>query len=69
MIGTNGLTEKEMHNAVEIIHAAFEKPSRIPRAARDPTATLVLLQKFANEAQEESLKSQIAGTINYVQLQ
>ncbi|HEX4229410.1 MAG TPA: hypothetical protein VHZ07_12135 [Bryobacteraceae bacterium] len=69
LIGVNALSEREMQNAVLLIHAAFEKPNRIPQTARDPTATLSLLRNFANAAQEAGLKQQIAETINYVQLQ
>jgi hypothetical protein len=69
LIGLNALSEREMQNAVLLIHAAFEKPNRTPGPWTSPTATLSLLQNLANATQYPTLKQQIAETINYVQLQ
>jgi hypothetical protein len=66
MIGTNALSEDEVRNVLSIIRGAFEKPDRIPRAAKDPSATLFLLRNLANATEHESLKQQIAETMAYV---
>ncbi|MGC2662139.1 MAG: hypothetical protein WA324_29600 [Bryobacteraceae bacterium] len=69
LIGVNGLSDEETENVVRIVHAAFERSDRIPRQAHDPSATLLLLRRLANAAQQASLKKEIAETINSVQLQ
>jgi hypothetical protein len=66
IIGANALTESETRNVLSIVHAAFEKPDRIPPAAKNPSATVPLLQNLANAAADNSLQQQIAGTIAYV---
>jgi hypothetical protein len=67
MIGPNALTEDETRNALSIIRAAFEKPDRIPQAAKDPSRTLSLLRNLVDWTDQESLKQQIAETMAYVQ--
>jgi hypothetical protein len=67
MIGANALGENEMRNVLSIIRGAFEKPGRIPPAAKDPSATLFLLRNLEHAAEQESLKQQIAETMAYVQ--
>jgi hypothetical protein len=67
MIGSNALGEDEMRNVLSIIRAAFEKPDRIPQAAKDPSATLLLLRNLVNSTEPGSLKQQIAETMAYVQ--
>ena len=42
MIGGNALGENEMRNVLSIIHAAFEKPDRIPHVAEGPVRNLIL---------------------------
>ena len=66
IIGANALTESETRNVLSIVYAAFEKPDRIPPAAKNPSATVPLLQNLANAAADKSLQLQIAGTIAYV---
>jgi hypothetical protein len=66
IIGVNALSEEETRNVLAIIHAAFEKPERIPEDAKDPSATLLLLRNLADGAGPESLKGQIAQTVAYV---
>jgi hypothetical protein len=60
------LSEDEIPNVLAIVRTAFEKPERIPQAARDPSRTLGLLQTLADSTDRESLKQQIAETIAYV---
>jgi hypothetical protein len=67
IIGANALDEDETRNVLSIIRAAFERPDRIPQAAKDPTRTLSLLRSLADSADEQRLKQQIAETIAYVQ--
>jgi hypothetical protein len=67
MIGANALSEDETRNVLSIIHAAFEKPERIPQAAKDPSGTLLLLRNLANSTDQQSLKQQIVETMAYVQ--
>ncbi len=69
IIGVNALSEDETRNVLAIIHAAFEKPERIPEEAKDPSATVLLLLNLANSAGSTSLKEQIGETIAYVQAQ
>lgn len=66
IVGVNALSDDETRNVLSIIHAAFEKPDRIPEQAKDPSATLHLLQNLADSSQQPSLKQQIADTIAYV---
>jgi hypothetical protein len=66
IIGPNALSEDEIPNVLAIVRTAFEKPERIPQAARDPSRTLGLLQTLADSTDRESLKQQIAETIAYV---
>jgi hypothetical protein len=67
-IGINALTEDETRNVLAIVRAAFEMPERIPQAAREPSATLLLLQNLSNAADHDSLKQQIAETIAWVRV-
>jgi hypothetical protein len=69
IIGANALTESETRNVLSIIRAAFERPDRFPRAARNLSATLLLLQSVSNATEQEDLKQQIAEAIAYVQRQ
>ena len=69
LIGVNALSEDEMVNAVRLIHKAYKQPKFIPPAQHAPIATLPLLKQFDSATQQESLKRQIAETVNYVQLQ
>jgi hypothetical protein len=69
LIGANALTESEIQNAVRIIHEAFERPNRSQSHWAEPSATVLLLQNLESQTQQESLKQEIAETINYVQLQ
>jgi hypothetical protein len=69
IVGVNALSEDETRNVLAIIHAAFEKPNRIPEDAKDPSATLHLLQNLADFVDQPSLKQQIADTVAYVQAQ
>ena len=52
---------------LSIIRAAFEKPDRIPQAAKDPSGTLLLLRNLADSTAQEGLEQQIAETMAYVQ--
>jgi hypothetical protein len=67
LIGANALSEDETRNVLSIIHAAFEKPARIPLEAENPSGTLALLRNLAVSTGQESLKQQIAETMAYVQ--
>jgi len=67
MIGVNALGEDETRNVLAIIRATFEKPARIPLAAKAPSATLFLLRKLADATEQESVERQIAETMAYVQ--
>jgi hypothetical protein len=67
VIGANALNEDEARNVASIIRAAFEKPDRIPQAAKDPSRTLSLLRNLVDWTDQESLKQEIAETIAYVQ--
>jgi hypothetical protein len=67
MIGVNAFSEDEMQHVLGIVHAAFERPDRIPEAAKTPTVTLLLLRTLANAAEQDSLKQEIAETVAYVQ--
>jgi hypothetical protein len=67
IIGANALNEDETRNVLSIIRAAFEKPDRIPQAAKDPSRTLSLLRNLVDWTDQESLKQQIAETMAYVQ--
>ncbi len=67
--GVNALTESETRNVLSILRAAFEAPERIPRADRNPAATLLLLRRLASGTRQESIKRQIAETVAYVQAQ
>jgi hypothetical protein len=69
IIGDNALTESETRNVLSIIRAAFERPYRFPPAARNLSATLLLLQSVSNATEQEDLKQQIAEAIAYVQRQ
>ena len=69
IIGVNALTDEEALNVLSILHAAFEKPDRIPEEAKDPSATVLLLLNLANSASEAHLKQQIAETMAFVQAQ
>jgi hypothetical protein len=69
MIGPNALSAEETRNVLSIVRAAFEKPDRIPQAAKDPSGTLLLLRNLADSTDQESLKQQIAETMAYVQAQ
>jgi hypothetical protein len=68
MIGVNALTEDETRNVLAIVRAAFEFPDRILQAARDSSATLLLLQNLSNAADQTDLKQQIAEATDYVRL-
>jgi hypothetical protein len=68
IIGINALSEGETRNVLAIVRAAFEMPERIPQGAREPSATLLLLQHLADSTWQESLKQQIAETIAYVRV-
>jgi hypothetical protein len=65
--GVNALSEDETRNVLSIIRAAFEKPDRIPQAAKDPSGTLLLLRDLANSTDQQTLKQQIVDTMAYVQ--
>ena len=67
IIGANALDDDETRNVLSIIRAAFEKPDRIPQAAKDPSRTLGLLRNLVEGTGQESLKQQIAETMAYVQ--
>lgn len=69
VIGANALDEDETRNVLLIIRAAFEKPDRIPPAAKHPSGTLLLLRNLADGTEQESLKQQIAETMAYVKAQ
>jgi hypothetical protein len=69
IIGVNALTENEMRNVLGIIRASFEEPELIPREAKEPTASVLLLQRMADAAESEGLKKEIAETSEYVQRQ
>lgn len=69
IIGVNALSEDETRNVLAIIHAAFEKPERIPEEAKDPSATVLLLLNLANLASSASLKQDIAKTMAFIQAQ
>jgi hypothetical protein len=69
MIGANAFTDDETRNVLTIISTAFEKPDRVPQAAKDPSATLLLLRTLAKATDQESLRQQIAETMAYVQAQ
>jgi hypothetical protein len=69
IIGVNALSEDETRNVLSIIHAAFEKPERIPDEAKDPSATVLLLLNLANSASSANLKQKIAETMAFVQSQ
>ncbi len=69
IIGPNALSEAETRNVLSIIHAAFEKPDRIPQVGKETTRTLLFLQNLTNSTDQESLKQEIAGTIAFVQAQ
>jgi antitoxin component HigA of HigAB toxin-antitoxin module len=58
-IGSNALSDKEMRKVLAVIRAAFEKRN-IPEAAKNPVATLVLLQNMADVTEQEDLKQEIA---------
>jgi hypothetical protein len=68
IIGANALSEDETRNVLAIIRTAFEKPDRIPQAAKDPSRTLGLLKTLSDSTDQESLKQQIAETVAYVHL-
>ncbi len=69
LIGEDVLTGDEARNVLSIIHAAFETPDRIPQGEKDPSATLLLLRKLADSAEQDSLKQEIANTAAFVQAQ
>lgn len=70
IVGANALTEDEVRTVLSIIRAAFEAADRFPpAAAKDPSATLLLLRNLANATEQESLKQEIAKTIAFVQAQ
>jgi hypothetical protein len=66
IIGVNALSEDETRNVLAIIHAAFEKPDRIPEEAKTPSATVLLLLNLANSAGSASLKQEIAETMAFL---
>ncbi len=69
IIGANALNEDETRNVLSLVRAAFEKPDRIPQAAKYPSRTLLLLRNLADATEQASLKQQIAETMAYVQAQ
>ena len=69
IVGANALTEDEVRTVLSIVRAAFERPDRIPQAAKDPSATLLLLRSLAAATEDESLKQEIAKAIAFVQAQ
>ena len=69
MIGANAFTDDEARKVLSIIRAAFENPDRVPQAAKDPSATLLLLRTLAKATEQESLRQQITQTMAYVQAQ
>jgi hypothetical protein len=69
IIGVNALSQDEVRNVLSIVHAAFEKPDRIPEEAKDPFNTVLLLLNLASSAAQPSLKQQIAETLAFIQAQ
>jgi hypothetical protein len=67
IVGVNALSEDETRNVLEIVRAAFDKPDRIPEAAKEPSETLRLLRHLADSTSQESLQRQIAETMADVQ--
>jgi hypothetical protein len=66
IIGVNALSEGELQNVLSVIRAAFENPKRIPQGARNPSETLRLLRGLADSSDQESLKHEIAESMEYV---
>jgi hypothetical protein len=52
--------KQHFEDVLAIIRTTFEKPERIPLAAKDLSATLFLLRNLADATEQESLKRQIA---------
>jgi hypothetical protein len=63
VIGANALDDRERSNVLSIIRFAFQNLGRKPS---DVTATLQLLQRLANDAEQPSLKQDIFETIAFV---
>jgi len=67
LIGINALSDDETRNVLKIIHASFEKPESIAPSARVPSKTIHFLLHLADLTDQDSLKHQIADTIDYIQ--
>jgi hypothetical protein len=50
-----------------LVRAAFARPEAIAPDARETSRTLLLLQRLAEQADQDSLKQQIENTIAWVQ--
>jgi hypothetical protein len=68
MIGVNALTEVETKKVLSIIRAAYQ-PTAFRATEAEKPAMLALLEDLANQAEQESLKSEILETTNFVRTQ
>lgn len=59
------LTDAEKQTVLDILHMAYERPAAIA-SARQPTATLALLQQIESSTQDFSLKLRVADTKDFV---
>lgn len=66
LIGVNALTKRETLNVLAVIRAAFDNTAAIPQALKAPSQSLLLLQHLQDTAEEESLKSEILATMEYL---
>ena len=67
MIGANVLSDRETRNVLSIIRLAFQNRNVVPPTANP--ATLLLLRNLAGETEDESLKKEIANTVDFVMTQ
>lgn len=68
MIGVNALTEVETKKVLSIIRAAY-LPTPFRAGEAEKPAMLALLEDLANQAEQESLKTEILETTNFVRTQ
>jgi len=59
------LTDAEKQTVLDMLHMAYERPAAIA-SARQPTATLALLQQIDGSTQDFSLKLRVADTKDFV---
>jgi hypothetical protein len=67
LIDVNALNKRETQNVLAVIRAAFEKPETIASDAREPSRTLVFLRHLVELTDQDSVRQQIAETIDYLE--